>query len=640
MRAELVSQRFFRRIHEIDMLRALAVLGVVENHVAGLCGGFLGVDVFFVISGYVITLLMLKEISQGTFSISDFYHHRIARIIPPLFSVSLFIYLCSKYIFWIPKDYEFIRQSFKFQAFFAQNIFFAERFADYFQGLITAKLNLHFWSLAVEEQFYIIYPLLFLFGFKFRNTRWIKAVVIVLLLASLLMLTDFFEKYIVPAINYLLQVGTPIHNASAMRYYLLPTRFWELLLGATFCIFASRLHLYLQNKQSNVSIFLVRVISAVSVFTIVFFMVSIRETMAWPNLVTLIPAIATSLFLVLLHLFGPTILPWIANNRILLTIGRSSYSFYLWHWPLLGILLYTNSDFGSFASDHVIYYILVAAFTATTYLLLEKNRHYILKWHSNLILLTFVVFSIFVSMDKLSPDGFSEEIQTILQTGMYVEKCDNCEMSSIKPFIVLWGDSHSKMLVNSVEKACSSNGLKLMHIGGDPNGDHKELFSLAKQPNFKGVILAYRWSKITTQLLQLGGRSAKNSEESAEFFRIHLQRLIAGLPEKPIFIFQEIPSYPFFPQKEAIMEWRGLKLRPLPVKTLEKHMEENRVLSVIFAQAAETFQNVQLVNPAEILCPNKICGWRDGWNLLYYDDNHLSVYGADKLFPLFSGLLH
>jgi peptidoglycan/LPS O-acetylase OafA/YrhL len=643
-----VQHKFFRRVDAIDILRAIAVLGVVANHAMGLNGGFLGVDIFFVVSGYVITLLLLKEVSQGEFSFCDFYHHRIARIIPPLLIVSLFIYICTDLLFWIPEDYEFVTRSFAYQALFVQNIFFAERAADYFQGLTTAKLNLHLWSLAVEEQFYIIYPFFFLVSYKYRNRRWMQFLILFALAFSLVLLTGFFENNVAAPLAKILQFPLAEVNAKAMRYYLLPTRAWELLLGAMSCIIAWRLHTIIQNRRLSFSQDPIQMLSMLCFTAIMVSMILVKETMAWPNHLAFIPLVSTGILLILFSLFGDNALYSSCNNSFLSLIGRSSYSLYLWHWPILGILIYTNSDFGGSFLDYVVYAGLISLFTAFTYLAIEKPRKYIKKYQSTFVLLVFVCFSLYVGSKSRSPEDFPKDIKSIIETGSYAEKCYTCTHDPNGEFIVLWGDSHSQMLLNSVRKSATDLGLELVHIRGSLADQHTRLLHLTKKPGYRGALLAARWSMYAVgfpaddpeekgdRFLVLNGKKAENSSEATVFFKAHLTRLLSIFPSnKPVMIVKEVPRYSFMPKKEAIMENIGLRLRPLPVKTLQAHKDEQQVMSEIFNDAANNFRNVELAEPAKLLCKNEKCMWRDGWSLLYKDDDHLSIYGAEWLQPLF-----
>jgi peptidoglycan/LPS O-acetylase OafA/YrhL len=637
----------YRRIEEIDSLRAIAVLGVLANHSVGLKGGFIGVDIFFVISGYVITLLLINQSLKGNFNFSSFYHHRIARIIPPLFVVSLFIYLCMKLLFWLPEDYDFVRQSFCYQAFFAQNFFFAERTADYFHGLSTAKLNLHFWSLAVEEQFYIFYPFVFALAFKFRNARWMHCIIILLFAISIILIGSLFESTISSSIVKWMNLPHKDISLQGVRYYLLPARVWELFLGAVACVFTIKK----QTKINGIPNSFVKLICLFCLAVILMSMFAIEETMAWPSFITIIPLIVTSLLLAIVTVFGNKALPLLLGNRIILAIGRSSYSLYLWHWPLMAVLIYTNSDFGKSIFDYIVYFLLVFIFTILTYWFVERNRSYISRNGSFVILFLFIYFSLFASNDTRSINEMPGEIRTILETGAYAEECKSCVTKPSGRFIILWGDSHSQMLVKTLSEVCHENGVELIYIRESLNEDHAKLFALAKDDGFVGAILASRWSmyalgfpvdepeEIGDRFLSLDGRKAENQAEAVKYFRLHLDRLLAGFSDKPILIFKEVPRYSFMPKKEAIMEFWGAKLRPLPEKTIEKHRDEQKMMEVIFCEAVSYHRNIELFDPTIVLCTNGICAWREGRSLLYKDDDHLSVFGVEKFHTSFSNII-
>jgi peptidoglycan/LPS O-acetylase OafA/YrhL len=198
---------------EIDGLRALAVLPVILFH-AGFTtfsGGFVGVDVFFVISGYLITTIILTELEQGTFSIVNFYERRARRILPALFVMML---ACLPFAwFWLlPEDMKDFSQSLLAVSVFASNILFW-RESGYFDSAAELKPLLHTWSLAVEEQYYMLFPLFLMATWRFGR-RWILGSLIAVALASLA----------------LAQWGSLVKPAAT--FYLLPTRVWELLIGA------------------------------------------------------------------------------------------------------------------------------------------------------------------------------------------------------------------------------------------------------------------------------------------------------------------------------------------------------------------------------------------------------------------------
>ena len=198
---------------EIDGLRALAVLPVILSHAGfGLfSGGFIGVDVFFVISGYLITTIILSELDQEEFSIVNFYERRARRILPALFLVML-VCIPAAWFWLLPSDLKDFSESLVAVSVFASNILFCRQ-TGYFDTAAELRPLLHTWSLAVEEQYYVVFPLFLTFFWKLGR-RWLAVTLGLVLVASLA-----FAQWAVYA--------KPI-----TAFFLLPTRGWELLVGA------------------------------------------------------------------------------------------------------------------------------------------------------------------------------------------------------------------------------------------------------------------------------------------------------------------------------------------------------------------------------------------------------------------------
>jgi peptidoglycan/LPS O-acetylase OafA/YrhL len=206
---------------EIDGLRALAVLPVILFH-AGFetfSGGFVGVDVFFVISGYLITTIILKELEQDDFSIARFYERRARRILPALFLV-MFVCIPFAWLWLLPDDMQRFSQSLVAVSTFVSNLLFWQE-SGYFDTAAELKPLLHTWSLAVEEQYYVLFPLFLVLVWPFGK-RWI---LVLLALGAVLSLS-------------LAEWGS--FRRPAATFYLLPTRGWELLLGALIAFYLSK----------------------------------------------------------------------------------------------------------------------------------------------------------------------------------------------------------------------------------------------------------------------------------------------------------------------------------------------------------------------------------------------------------------
>lgn len=292
---------------EIDGLRALAIIPVILFH-AGFetfSGGFVGVDVFFVISGYLITTIILSELDQGKFSIVNFYERRARRILPALFLVML---VCIPFAwFWLlPSDMKDFSQSLVAVSMFASNILFWSE-SGYFDAAAELKPLLHTWSLAVEEQYYVLFPL-FLMLFWKLGKRWVLILLGLAFLASLAIAQ--WAAYAKPA----------------AAFFLLPTRGWELLIGAFAAFYLSKAN----RKDFGKS--LSGVGGWLGVALILYAVFAYSKATPFPGLYALVPTLGT--VMVILFATQQTSVGKFIGNKAFVGIGLISYSAYLWHQPL------------------------------------------------------------------------------------------------------------------------------------------------------------------------------------------------------------------------------------------------------------------------------------------------------------------
>ncbi|MCC6747136.1 MAG: acyltransferase [Deltaproteobacteria bacterium] len=290
---------------DLDGLRCVAVLAVVLFHapIAGFAGGFVGVDIFFVISGYLISRLVWTEVEQGSFSLARFYERRARRILP---AVSVTILLTSLPALWLlfPRELHAFGQSVVTSALFASNLYFLDA-ADYFGGKDGSSLLLHLWSLGVEEQFYLAFPLLFVCIKKYFRGRYVTTVV-GLAFASF-------------ALNLVATVYAP-----RIAFYSMPTRAWEFLLGTLVAIGA------LPEVRSVLWREALAVFGLLLIFLAIF---SFDPGTAFPGYAALVPCLGAAC---LLHA-GERDLTGVSrllSVKPLVSVGLISYSVYLWHWPL------------------------------------------------------------------------------------------------------------------------------------------------------------------------------------------------------------------------------------------------------------------------------------------------------------------
>lgn len=292
---------------EIDGLRAISVLSVIFFH-AGFTifrGGFIGVDIFFVISGYLITSILLTEKKSGTFTLINFYERRARRILPALFIV-LFACLPLSWQWLVPTDMKNFSQSLVAVSGFVSNILFYNN-TGYFDTAADWKPLLHTWSLAVEEQYYLFFPLVLMLMWKLGQ-RWLLLVLVVIATASLAHAQ-----------------WSSSHNPAA-AFYLLPARGWELLIGAFVAFYLSGDSKRQFSAQAN------QFGSAAGLLLIIYAILALDKHTPFPSFYTLIPTLGAAL--IILFARAETIAGKLLGYRFLVGIGLISYSAYLWHWPL------------------------------------------------------------------------------------------------------------------------------------------------------------------------------------------------------------------------------------------------------------------------------------------------------------------
>lgn len=292
---------------EIDGLRAVAVIPVVLFH-AGFdkfAGGFLGVDIFFVISGYLITTLIVREISEGNFTLKDFYERRARRILPALFLVMMSTAVAGYFVL-MPDEYKNLGQSLVAATLFSNNILLGIT-SGYWDLASEFKPLLHTWSLGVEEQFYLVFPILMLSLWRYIRTHvaWI-----ILILAAISYITF-----------YLLNITSP-----RWAFYILPTRAWELLIGAIAAF------IVLSDSKHAVGLCRSPLAAYFGVFAIAFAMVMCNTETNELGYYNVVATIGTMLIIV--STVSHSYLREILSSRALVFVGLISYSLYLWHQPV------------------------------------------------------------------------------------------------------------------------------------------------------------------------------------------------------------------------------------------------------------------------------------------------------------------
>ena len=498
---------------EIDGLRAVAVLPVILFHAgfSAFAGGFIGVDVFFVISGYLITTIILAEMNNGKFSIITFYERRARRILPALF----FVMLCCFPFAWLwlaPNDLKYFCQSLTAVSGFSSNILFWRK-SGYFDTSAEFIPLLHTWSLAVEEQFYVFFPLFLMLLWNLRK-RLILGSLIIIAIVSLAVA----------------QYGA-YHKASA-TFFLLPTRGWELAMGAIIAFYLLYKKEHAEMIRSNK--LLSKSLALIGISLICYSIFAFDKATPFPGFYALVPTIGTAL--IIIFATAETAVGRLLGTKSMVGIGLISYSTYLWHQPL-----FVFARHRSLSEPSITLLLFLAALSfALAYISLRFVEG---PFRSKIVInrckvFTFaVVGSVFFAITGLAGhfsggyikrfDNTYFKLATTLDDGRILACSEETELSSghtcivgdetKKPSIALLGDSHSTRLttylaeiLKSKEKSfvvySQSWGVPLLDVGTD-TADNKRrknrmfmsnaLNEILNNTDINTVILFAEWANYT-----------------------------------------------------------------------------------------------------------------------------------------------
>ena len=428
---------------DIDGLRAIAVLLVVVHHAFPklLPSGFIGVDLFFVISGFLITTIIFQNLERGSFSFLDFYTRRIKRIFPAL---ALVLLACLVYGWFtlLPADYKLLGKHTVAGAAFVSNFAFWNE-SGYFNGDSKLKPLLHLWSLGIEEQYYIVWPLIAWFAWK-KQVNLLK-VCLVLLIASLLA-----------------NIVTVKYNAVA-AFFSPATRFWELLVGSVLAYVALHRPASQQSEKQPIRN---NQAAWAGLLLLLIGMVFIKPERRFPGFWALLPTLAAYLIIYA----GPQ--AWfnrkVLSNKLLVWFGLISFPLYLWHWPLL---VFAQLSANQALSTQLILLVVAMSIVLAwlTYRFVERPFRFGSKTRLIPIVLCFVLVAIaaggsYIYINNGFESRFPKFIRNLinpkinLHDGWRLHKCilditntakdyaDECIEKNTKPLVFLWGDSHAAAL--------------------------------------------------------------------------------------------------------------------------------------------------------------------------------------------------
>lgn len=642
---------------EIDGLRALAVVPVVFFH-AGLSafdGGYVGVDIFFVISGYLITGILIKELEDGSFSIASFYERRARRILPALFLVIA----CSLPFAWawmVPAELEAFGRSIVAVTLFVSNVLFF-REDDYFAAAADLKPLLHTWSLAVEEQYYLVFPLFLALAWRFgrRKTFWTITVVALVSLG----LSEIAWR-IKPSANF----------------YLAPTRVWELLAGSLCAFIYDRTRLMPFQWLSLLG--LAMIAFAVFVFD---------AATPFPSLYAAIPVGGSAL--VVLFAQPSNLAGRFLGSRVLVAIGLISYSVYLWHQPLLafariranpeatpGLLLGLSAL--SFVLGAVSWKYIEQPFRAGKRSVFQTRRTvFIASALAGLALICCGAAIVFLkgSPDRLppaalaylnEPAGDGPGCNNLLDVAD-VRSGKICAIGtkSMQPSVALIGDSHASVLSGALDESFKQFGLSgavyanpwcvpLLNLGTDAASKNRcsnkteAIFQrVTSKPTIRTVVLfaewpAYdhgqRWPDTAAAIYRYDGTAndcgdAKSVDANLAALRCAMRDTFTKLAAsgKQVIVVLPVPEYDYDVRISHARSEMYHDRREFPGLSRADYLARaGRVRTALMSEAVA--YGFSVYDPAARLCDNLFCAPKDrDGQLLYSDANHLSLRGARPL---------
>ncbi|WAC48576.1 acyltransferase family protein [Asticcacaulis sp. SL142] len=652
---------------EIDGLRALAILPVIFGH-AGFSlfsGGFVGVDVFFVISGYLITRILADEIAEGRFSLLKFYERRVRRIAPALILVMV-VSIPFAWFTMLPEEFRDFGQSLIAVNLFLSNVFFLGE-SGYFEGAAEYKPFLHTWSLAVEEQFYLLFPLVLFAIWRFAR-RYLMAILGVAALISLI-----WAEY-----NWR-------HDPNA-TFYLLPSRAWELLAGALLALGMQNQGgergyppLVARGLQLMMRPDVRQVLSLAGLAMIITPILVIEHFIPWPGLLTLIPV--SGAMLVIGFARDGTWAYRILTQPFFVGIGLISYSAYLWHQPVFVFARLLSPD-GVSTKGYIVLTVLSLGLAYLTWRYIEQPFRKGLKLPKRQLFagaaacaMGLVAVGLTLHATGGLPQRLSAEERMISAgneyTSPYGKDCLNRIPTSFDSYCQ-FGDTSGRTVAVVGDSMSTEVSWKLAeHLTGQPIG--MQQFTWTGCPPFAGLIRredpepcakfhtkAHQYileSKNIDTVIVVSNwadyfscpearqcytsaerpelvRGRREPERAAAIGAVMDREFDAYLKagKKIIVVYpipqmsHHVPRYMFSSIKSA------RRNHDLPGLSLEDHLKRTRVArGLLDRQVIKS--GVTFYDPAQRLCSTSSegCASEKGGKPLYYDNLHLNGYGADFL---------
>lgn len=637
---------------DINGLRAWAVIAVLLFHfqLPGLGAGFMGVDIFFVISGFLMTAIIVKGLERNNFSTWKFYMARARRILPALMVVITVLLVLGW--FWLPTpDYQTLGAQSAYSLSFLSNIHFW-RSTGYFDAAAHEKWLLHTWSLAVEAQFYLLFPIFLIILWKIKpqlkTLFWGLGLVFVASLALSIVATNW---------------------KPTAAFYLLPTRGWELAAGGlAFLIGREVVALQRYAKPLLWSGFALWGIA----------LVLLDSSYPWPSGWALLPVLGTVLIILANQSQAK-----LTVNPIAQWLGDRSYSLYLWHWPLVVALYFAGlqNDWlwvsGAIALSlilaHLSYHLVEVP--TRSYLSASSLRKEIVAIALAGLVIGLAAVSVrLFTFDKRLPSEVEVASNESLNINPRKGECFDlaltgeipaCSFGSGQPAALLLGDSHAISVASAVEYAAENYhkeiifygqsgcpvmfgdfGLKIQRYTGECADFNKYLVSNVFNRNQLSLILVSRTSALLhglnedfdSNIYEPGGLGFFEDTDPERYESIFLKNYIRTVCElkikNDVYLLRPIPEMGVDVPKTLIRNILFSRSNEDIKITLEEYHERHKLVWEAQDQAAEQC-GVKILDPLPYLCDEKYCYGSKNGRPLYYDDDHLSEYGNKYLVPMF-----
>jgi peptidoglycan/LPS O-acetylase OafA/YrhL len=640
---------------DIDGLRAVAILSVVlyHAHVPFVLGGFTGVDIFFVISvtsrGHIFS-----DLSAGTFSYLQFYRLRAKRILPAFFCM-LAVTLLAALLLLSPYEARDFARSALTATLSVSNIYFW-KYVDYFQGPSEFNPLLMTWSLGVEEQFYAVIPLLLVLLARIRRSLILPTILIICALSLLYAWHQF-----------------PIQPLFV--FFMLPARAWELGVGVALAIAE------LTRKRAFLPAPLANLFSIAGMALMLAPVVLLNPDSQFPGIIPLSTVLGTALII-------PFPASWI-NRRLLslsplVFIGRTSYSWYLWHWPVLAFLrVISQRELPPVAAATAVVFSLALAIAS--YFFIEQpfrkstRAPAPLLFRYALLGVPFLAASVILWRTDGLPQRYPDLLQLSNENRAYetdpclatigIDKFDFAPpcypASGNRPIVALWGDSHGSALAPAIRPIANSAGYDLAQLTRSacrPEGDAATLedFScsqfnrqvidrLRQDPRIRIVMIADAWGHMNLQPSEVlpsqsapsnprpGGTTAAAKNSPMQFLQASIQSLQSS--GKKVIVFGDVPSFdtdPFaqfwtnrIPVRRTIANWIGVPKTADAAPPSVSSASNNAQAAALLHDALASLPGVTYVDLKHSLCNQSgACAYSKDGRMLYFDHQHVTPDGA------------